>query len=260
LKKVALYLSLLLFFYIAALFYNLPTERVSDWLAEKAGPRLVWEKMQIEWDGLHFYQVSSPLLLNGKKGLIQELTIQPIVLSILQGKKAVDVRLDSDQIGLQSRIIENQGMIEVVWSAKVEDLQWLIRQMDNDQLPTILGVGEADGELTFDRAAMKVVSGTLESSWSQMEAYGVVLEYATVRGEIENNQMGLALSARGDVALSGKITTHLAIQEPGGSTLKGKVEVRPENPDVIQLFPKGRPVALTLLGTLSSPRWRQNAN
>jgi len=90
-----------------------------------------------------------------------------------------------------------------------------------------------------------------------MEAYGVVLEYATVRGEIENNQMGLALSARGDVALSGEVGISLKPQQLSRSSLKGGVEIRPENPDVVQLFPDGRPVALQILGTVQIPRWKQ---
>lgn len=255
-KKIAFYTLLLLASYIGGLFYTMPMASVDSWVQQKAKGRLSWEKMELQWDGVHLQQVTLEGVETKQPVTIENLVVTPQLSALLGGKLAAGLDGELEQVKFQATLVKVEQGIEVEWQAEIEEIEPLAKRLLGDVMPTLKGKGDAQGSLLVSLNPPVMQQGKWESNWQQLSAYGAEVDTGSIQGTIENNRVEMDLSARGDVALSGKLTLRTKLPNWKQSPLSGRVEVRPENGDIAKIFPGGRPVAFQASGVLQAPQWK----
>ena len=256
-KRVLPYLLLFLIAYVGALFYTLPVASVESWLKQKAKGKLRWEEMALQWDGVQLKQVELVALEREAPVKFEQITVAPQLSALLKGTLAADLNGQLEHLHFNAVVTREAPGVLIAWDADIHSLKPLLNQLVGTALPAIEGEGSATGTMQVAINPLVIQQGQWESTWGQMKAYGVEIDQGSIQGTIENNRIDMDLSARGDVALSGKMTIRAKLQAWKQSPLGGKLEIRPENPSVAQIFPKGRPIAVQMMGTLGEPRWKQ---
>ena len=262
--KTILLMALFLISYGCGLLAFMPNAVAERWLRQHTDPWFAWQEYTLDWDGLHFANVSIVDTQGRPIADIENLTVLPRLSSLLGANPAGTITVLSSAGKLETQLDQDGERIVLNGELQIEELAELAALGPTSPLSNPLGglASKLAGKfsLDVDRSFTQINSGQFDGRFEQASIMGLVFPNGLLAVKAQQNRLDANLSADGDLDVIGKFQTQLNLAQIAGSSMSGKLDVRPDadNPNgpSRRFLPQGKPLAIRISGTLGDFRWQ----